>query len=101
MRNIVSDSTSRINLEESTSSITFKEYSSIKEDEVCLKTSHKEDDYQVTNFSYTQLFKLSIKLIYENDKIKNHNLDLKDYLEFLEKSNEMLKFEISNIRNLA
>lgn len=49
--------------------------------------------------SYNQLFKLNTKLIKENDKIKKCILDLKDYLKFLEKSNETLKYEKVNFRN--
>lgn len=66
-----------------------------------MKVSHREDDHEVTKISYKKVFKLSDKFIKENDKIKNLNLYLKDYLEFLEKSNATLKFEISNIRNSA
>lgn len=61
--------------------------------------SYEEDDHEVINLSYKKLFKISVNLIEENDKINKRNLDLKDYLEFLEKSNEMLKFKIVNIRN--
>ena len=46
------------------------------------------------------MFKLSNKLIKENDKINKSSIDLKDYLEFLEMSNKTLKHEIYNIRNL-
>lgn len=56
--------------------------------------SHEEDDNEVTKLSYNQLFKLSTKIIYENDDIKKENLDLKDYLKFLEKNNETLKHEL-------
>ena len=45
------------------------------------------------------MFKLSATLIEENDKIKNHNSDLKDYNEFMVENNKTLKFKITNIRN--
>lgn len=64
-----------------------------------MKPSHEKDDHEVTKLSYNKLFKLSAKSIEENDNIKKHNLDFKDYLEFLEKSNKMLKHETTNIRN--
>lgn len=71
-----------------------------EEDEhVCLKVSHIEDDCEVTKLSYKQLFKLNAKLIKEHDKIEKGNVDLKDYIKFLENSNETLKYEITNIRN--
>lgn len=89
------------NSQESASGRTFKGSSSNKEDEVCLKVSHEEDDPEVTMLSYKKLFKLSAKLIQENDNIKNHKLDLKDYIEFLEKSNDMIKHKIFNIKNLV
>lgn len=47
------------------------------------------------------MFKLSAKLIEENDKIKEWNLDLKDYVESFEKSNEVLKYEMANLKNWA
>lgn len=71
--------------------ITFKESSSNEEVEVCLKVLHEKDDHEVTKLSYKMLFKLSDNLIEENDKIKKCNLDLKDYLEFLEDIKETLK----------
>lgn len=46
------------------------------------------------------MFKLSSKLIEENDKIKKLILDFKYYLKFLENSSEMCKHEVNNIRNL-
>lgn len=52
--------------EESTLRRTLKESSSNKEDEVCLKVSHKEYDHEVTKLSYQQLVKLSSKLIEKN-----------------------------------
>ena len=64
-----------------------------------MKTSHEEDYRKVTKLWYKQLFKLITKLIEENDKIKKCNLNLKDYIGFLKKSNETLMFEIANIRN--
>lgn len=97
--NIFRYSTSKRNLEESTSSRISQEYSSEKEDKVCLKFSHKEDDCEVTKLLYKKLFKLNAKLIKEHDKIEKCNVDLKDYIEFLEKSNEMLKYKVANIRN--
>lgn len=39
------------------------------------------------------------KLIEQNDKIKKHNLGLKDFMKFMEKINEELKFKSFNIRN--
>lgn len=65
-----------------------------------MKASHEEDEREVTKLSYKKFFKLSAKLIEENDNFKEHNIDLRYYLEFLEKSNETLKHEIANIRNL-
>lgn len=41
---------------------------------------------------------LSSKLLIYG-KIQKYNLDLKDYLEIMEKSNEELKFKIVNFRN--
>lgn len=38
-------------------------------------------------------------MVEENDKLINQNLDLKEYLGFLEESNKSLKLEINNIRN--
>lgn len=40
----------------------------------------------VTMASYKQLFKLNANIIEENDKIKEHNLYIKDYIESLENS---------------
>lgn len=48
-----------------------------------LESIYEEDDYEVTKLCYKQLFKISAKLIEENDKIKKYNLNLKEYLEFL------------------
>lgn len=59
---------------------TLEESSSNEEDKACLKSSHKKDDYEVTKPSSKQLFKISNKLIEENDNINKHNLDLKEYL---------------------
>lgn len=42
-----------------------------KEDEVCLKLFYEEDDHEVTMLSYKNMFKISEKLIKENDDIKN------------------------------
>lgn len=78
---------------------TFKDFSSNKGNDVCLKICHEEDDHEVTKLSYKQLFKLSSKLIEKNDKIKKYNLYLKDYLKFVEKSNGNAKHEIDDIRN--
>lgn len=57
--------------EESQPQGTIGESSSNKENEVFLKASYEEDDYEVTNPSYKQLFKISPKLIEENDRTKN------------------------------
>lgn len=61
---------SSTNKDESTSERTIEESSLNEEDEVYLKTSHEENDYEVTKSSYKQLFKTSAKLIEENDKVK-------------------------------
>lgn len=66
-----------------------------------MKVSYEDDNHELTKLSYKKLFKLSIELIKENDDIKNRNLDLKNHLEFLEKITEMLKYDITNTRNLV
>lgn len=50
----------------------------------------------MTKISKKYLLK-SAMIIEEYDNIKNCKLYLNDYLEFLEKTNEMLKFKITNI----
>lgn len=45
------------------------------------------------------MFTLNSKLINEHGNIENHNADLKEFIEFLENSNETLKYQITNIRN--
>lgn len=66
-----------------------------------MKASYKEDDCEVLNLSYKQLFKLNANLIEEHDKIENYNLYLKYYIEFLRNNNETLRYEMSNLRNQA
>lgn len=76
-----------------------EESSSNKEDEDLLKESYEEDDCKVTKPSYKELFKISVKLVEENDRIKKHNLDLKESVKFLEERKKSLKLEITNLRN--
>lgn len=45
------------------------------------------------------MFKSSANLIEKNNKVKKCNLDFKYYLEFLEKTNETLKYKTTNVRN--
>lgn len=44
--------------------------------------------------------KTSAKLAEENNKIKKWNLDLKEYIKFVEESNKTLTIKVANIRNL-
>lgn len=64
-----------------------------------MKASDEEDDYEVTKPSYKQLFVISVKLVEENYRIKKCNLDLKEYLKFLEERNKKIKLEIINLRH--
>lgn len=64
-----------------------------------MKVSYEKDSYEVKSLSYEQLFKLSAKLIEKHDKIEKINLDIKNYIDFLEISNETLRY--ANIRNQA
>lgn len=66
-----------------------------------MNNSHEEDDCEVTTFSYKKLFKIKTKLIKEYDKIEKRHLDIKDYIEFLENNNEMLRYEMTNFKNQA
>lgn len=78
----------------------LKESSSNKEDElVCLKAYHEEGHYEVTRLSYNKLLKLNVTLIKEDDKIEKVNINLKNYIEFQENSNEILRYELTSIRN--
>lgn len=43
---------------------------------------------------------MSAYLEKENDKLREHNLGLKDSLRYLEKINTSFKIEITNIKNL-
>lgn len=43
---------------------------------------------------------MGVQLIKESDKLKEHNLDLKESLKSLEEVNKSLKIEINKIRNL-
>lgn len=71
-----------------------------KEDgHVYLKVSIEEDDCEVTTLTYKQLVKLNTKLIEERDKLKKNNLEIKEYIEFLENRNKPLGYEITDIRN--
>lgn len=90
MIHIFKDLISRRNLKESTSSRIFEE-----DEQVLLKVSHKEDEHEVTNLSYKQLF----KLIKERDMIEKHNIDLKDYIDFLENSNVTLRYEMDTLKS--
>lgn len=64
---------------DSTSGRIIEETSLNEEDEVFLKASYEKDDYEVTKSSYKRLFKISAKLVEENDRIKKRNLDLKQH----------------------
>lgn len=80
---------------------TLEESSSNEKNKLELEVYHEEDDYKVTKPSYKKLFKISNNLIEENDNIKKRDLELKEYLEFLEECNKMLKLEMVKIRNLV
>lgn len=54
------------------------------------KVADEEDDDNVTSLTYKQIIKLSIKLGKENEKLKRSNVELKDYIEFLENSCKFL-----------
>lgn len=62
-----------------------------------LKAS-KEDDIEVASLTHSQLFRLSVKLAKENEKLKKNNSDPKDYVEFLENNNTIFSEEITSIR---
>lgn len=65
-----------------------------------MNASQEEDDCEITSLSYKQLFlKLSSKFIEEHDKIEKRNLDLKYYIEFLNNTNETLRYKITNLLN--
>lgn len=61
-----------------------------KEEHACLKAIYEEDDNEVTNLSYKQVFKLSVKDSKENEKLEENIVDIKDHSEFLESSNKRL-----------
>lgn len=85
--------------ETSTSGRNIEEPYSNKEVDVFLKASYEEDDVEVTKPSYKQLFRISAKLVKENDKLRKYNLNLKEYLWSIEESNKLFKLEITKIRN--
>lgn len=57
----------------------FKEGTMVKKYHVCLKAS-REDNTEVTSLTYDQIFKLSIKLNKDNDKLDKRIIDLKEYI---------------------
>lgn len=54
------------------------------------KVADEKDDDKVTSLTYKQIIKLSIKLGKKNEKLKRSNVELKDYIEFLENSCKFL-----------
>lgn len=96
---ILKELTSKRNLEESIFGRVFEKSSYREEDEqLFLKLHHEEDEYEVTKLSYNIFLKLKAKLIKKRDKIEMCNINLKEYIEYLENNNEILKDEIVNIR---
>lgn len=67
---------------------TIEESSSNKEDKVYLRASYEEDDCKITKPSYKKLFNINTKLVEENNKLIKHNLDIKEYLCYLEEINK-------------
>lgn len=83
----------------STSGRNMKQLSSNEENEIFLKASYEEDTTKVTKSFYEQLFKMGSQLVKENDKLKEHDLVIKELLESLEEVNKSFKIEITKIRN--
>lgn len=70
-----------------------------KEEYGCFKSINKEDDIEVISLTYDQIFKLSIDLSKQNNKIEKSIKYLEGYIEFLENSNKSFGEKIANIRN--
>lgn len=57
---------------------------SYEEEHGCFKATYEEDENKVTTLSYRKIFKLSLKLSKENDKLERNILDYKDHIDYLE-----------------
>lgn len=68
-----------------------------KEHHVFHKAS-KENNIEVTSQTHNQMFKISVNLSKENEKLENIIIDLKDYVKFLENRSKILGEEISSIK---
>lgn len=67
------------------------------EEHVFLKAPNKEDYDKVSSLTYKKMFKLSVKLSKENEKLERSILELKDYINFKENSDKVLENEIVEI----
>lgn len=65
--------------------------------QIFFKIFYEEHDCKVTTLSSKQLFKLDANLIKKHDKMEKSNIELKEYIEFLENINEILGNEIAKI----
>lgn len=61
----------------------MKESSSNKEEQICLKASYKADNIPGIKPFNARLFKMSIQLVEENYKLREHILGLKESLKYL------------------
>ena len=68
-----------------------------KEEHTCFKTKKENSDIEITNLTYTQMFKLSVKLSKYN--YKRTSLNLKSILNFLKILIKIIGEEITDIRN--
>lgn len=55
--------------------------------------------HQATNLTYNQMFKLSVKVIKDNEKFERSVNDFKECIYFLENRNKILGEEIADIIN--
>lgn len=83
----------------STSGRNVKEPSSNKDDNFFLMLSYEVDIVSTTKMSYEQLFRMSGQLEKENDKLRYHNLGLKESTRYVEAIIKTFKKEITKIRN--
>lgn len=61
----------------------MKKSSSIKQDEICIKVSYEADTIPSIEPSYAQLFRMSGRVVKENDKLRECILGLMESVRYI------------------
>lgn len=72
-----------------------KESPSNKEDEVFLKATYKIDNIPGVKPCYKQLFWMCSQLVEENDKLRQHILELNESVKYLKEINNSFNIDIT------